>query len=118
MLHRFHGLVASRCAGLAALSLALILVSAAPAAADEIVKLGADQAAIIFVVAVGLPSDDSDTYWQIASGLWMLDHGELLRHDVFSSTLNGAHLGIGDWLGRRFCGCGRAVVAHHSPSIR
>jgi hypothetical protein len=57
-------------------------------------------AAAVFVVAVGLPSTDSDTYWQIASGLWMLDHGQLLRNDVFSSTVFGAHLGIGDWLGQ------------------
>jgi hypothetical protein len=55
-------------------------------------------ASAVFIVAVGLPSTDSDTYWQLASGRWMLEHGELLRHDVFSSTVSGARLGIGEWL--------------------
>ena len=57
-------------------------------------------ASAVFIVAVGLPSTDSDTYWQLASGRWMLDHGQLLRHDVFSATIPGASLGIGEWLGQ------------------
>src|SRR2546430_11884474 len=55
-------------------------------------------ASAVFIAAVGLPSTDSDTYWQLASGRWMLDHGELLRRDVFSATITGAPLGIGEWL--------------------
>src|SRR2546430_13817824 len=57
-------------------------------------------ASAVFIAAVGLPSTDSDTYWQLASGRWMLDHGELLRRDVFSATITGAPLGIGEWLGQ------------------
>src|SRR2546430_17175604 len=55
-------------------------------------------ASAVFIAAVGLPSTDSDTYWQLASGRWMLDHGELLRRDVFSATITGAPLGIGEGL--------------------
>ena len=56
-------------------------------------------ASAVFIVAVGLPSADPDTYWQVAMGRWMLDHRELLHQDVFSSTVPGAHFGIGEWLG-------------------
>ena len=55
-------------------------------------------ASAVFIVAVGLPSTDSDTYWQLATGRWMLDHREFLRQDIFSSTVAGVHFGIGEWL--------------------
>jgi hypothetical protein len=57
-------------------------------------------ASAVFIVAVGLPSTDSDTYWQLATGRWILDHREFLRQDIFSSTVAGAHFGIGEWLGQ------------------
>lgn len=57
-------------------------------------------ASAVFSIAVGLPSTDSDTYWQLAMGRWMLDHRELLRQDIFSSTVAGAQFGIGEWLGQ------------------
>lgn len=57
-------------------------------------------AASAFMIAVGLPSSDSDTYWQLATGQWMLDHREFLRQDIFSSTVAGTHFGIGEWLGQ------------------
>ncbi len=57
-------------------------------------------ASAVFIIAVGLPSTDSDTYWQLASGQWMLDHREFLRQDIFSSTVAGTHFGIGEWLGQ------------------
>ena len=57
-------------------------------------------ASAVFIIAVGLPSTDSDTYWQLATGRWMLDHREFLRQDIFSSTVAGAHFGIGEWLGQ------------------
>ena len=34
--------------------------------------------------------NDSDTYWHILSGSWMLDHHVVLRGDVFSYTATGA----------------------------
>jgi hypothetical protein len=57
-------------------------------------------ASAVFILAVGLPSTDSDTYWHLATGRWMLEHGELLREDIFSSTVAGTRFGIGEWLGQ------------------
>ena len=57
-------------------------------------------ASAVFIIAVGLPSTDSDTYWHLAMGRWMLDHREFLRQDIFSSTVAGTHFGIGEWLGQ------------------
>jgi hypothetical protein len=73
-------------------------------------------ASAVFILAVGLPSTDSDTYWQLATGRWMLDHRELLHQDIFSSTVNGTRFGIGEWLGQlafaaAFNGAGWAGVA-------
>src|SRR5690349_9108939 len=38
-------------------------------------------------------------YWHLASGKWMLDHGAILRNDVFSSTVTGQPYSVGEWLG-------------------
>jgi len=57
-------------------------------------------ASAVFIIAVGLPSTDSDTYWQLAMGQWMLDHHAFLRQDIFSSTVAGMHFGVGEWLGQ------------------
>ena len=57
-------------------------------------------AAAAFAIAVSLPSGDPDTYWHLASGKWMVEHGQLLRADVFSSTVNGAPYSVGEWLGQ------------------
>ena len=56
-------------------------------------------AAAAFIVASGLPSGDSDTYWHLATARWSVDHGTLLRNDVFSSTVAGHPYGVGEWLG-------------------
>ena len=56
-------------------------------------------AAAAFAIAVALPGGDPDTYWHLASGKWMVEHGQLLRIDVFSSTANGAPYSVGEWLG-------------------
>ena len=57
-------------------------------------------ASAIFAIAVAIPAHDADAYWQLATGRWMPAHGELLRQDVFSSTVAGAHLFTGEWLGQ------------------
>jgi hypothetical protein len=57
-------------------------------------------ASAVFIIAVGLPSTDSDTYWHLATGQWILDHREFLRQDIYSSTVAGTHFGIGEWLGQ------------------
>ena len=56
-------------------------------------------AAAGFTLAVGLPSGDPDTYWHLASGQWMLDHHQILRADIFSSTVSGRPYSVGEWLG-------------------
>ena len=57
-------------------------------------------AAAAFAIAVSLPAGDPDTYWHLASAKWMVEHGQLLRADVFSSTVNGAPYSVGEWLGQ------------------
>lgn len=57
-------------------------------------------AAAAFIVAVGLPSSDPDMWWHLATGRWMIEHGELLRVDIFSSTATGRPYAVGEWLGQ------------------
>ena len=57
-------------------------------------------AAAAFIVAVGLPSSDPDMWWHLASGRWMLEHGEPLRVEIFSSTAAGRPYAVGEWLGQ------------------
>jgi hypothetical protein len=56
-------------------------------------------AAAGFTLAVGYPTGDPDTYWHLASGQWMLDHHQILRADIFSSTVSGQPYSVGEWLG-------------------
>ena len=57
-------------------------------------------AAAAFAIAVSLPGGDPDTYWHLASAKWMVEHGQLLRTDMFSSTVNGTPYSVGEWLGQ------------------
>ncbi len=56
-------------------------------------------AACAFILAVGLPSADPDTYWHLASGRWMVEHHAILDRDLFSSTAPGQPYSVGEWLG-------------------
>ncbi|MDE3102148.1 MAG: hypothetical protein KGJ98_07915 [Chloroflexota bacterium] len=56
-------------------------------------------AAAAFALAVGLPAGDPDTWWHLASGRWMLEHRDVLRVDIFSSTATGEPYALGEWLG-------------------
>ena len=42
--------------------------------------------------------NDPDTYWHIAAGQWILDHGRVPRADVFSHTRAGAPWVPHEWL--------------------
>ena len=42
--------------------------------------------------------NDSDTYWQIAVGQWILDHGALPRLDTYSFTKAGEAWTSSSWL--------------------
>jgi hypothetical protein len=56
-------------------------------------------AAVAFALAVTVPLVDPDMYWHLASGQWMLDHRQILRSDVFTSTVAGQPYSVGEWLG-------------------
>ena len=42
--------------------------------------------------------NDGDTFWHLAAGQWMLDHGQVLRTDVFSHTAAGRSWNTHEWL--------------------
>lgn len=48
--------------------------------------------AILFVSIFAMAARvqvDTDTWWHLASGRWMVEHGEILKHDPFSHTMPG-----------------------------
>jgi hypothetical protein len=48
--------------------------------------------AILFVAIFAMAARvqvDTDTWWHLASGQWMVEHGQVLRHDPFSHTMLG-----------------------------
>src|SRR6201996_6677147 len=53
-----------------------------------------------FALAAFAPGllNDSDTYWHITAGQWMLSHHALLRADVFSYTAANAPWHTQEWL--------------------
>ncbi|HEV8228660.1 MAG TPA: hypothetical protein VGQ86_01790 [Candidatus Limnocylindria bacterium] len=57
-------------------------------------------ATVAALLAVTAAPADSDLFWHLASGDWMLDHGRLLDHDVYSYTRTGAPYSVGQWLGQ------------------
>ena len=38
-------------------------------------------------------------FWHLATAKWTVEHGALLRQDVFSSTVPGQPYAVGEWLG-------------------
>lgn len=59
--------------------------------------LGVGLYAFLLFVSSGL-LNDSDTYWQIAVGQWILDHGALPRVDVYSFSMPGESWISSSWL--------------------
>ena len=62
-------------------------------------------AAIVFAslaaaMALLQAPSDSDMFWQLASGDWTLDHGQILDRDLWSFTANGTQYSVGAWLGQ------------------
>jgi hypothetical protein len=45
---------------------------------------------------------DADTYWHIATGRWILAHGAVPHHDVFSFSMPGAPWTSPEWLAEIF----------------
>jgi hypothetical protein len=51
------------------------------------------------IVAMAIrPSIDTDTWWHLRAGEWILDHRQILRQDVFSLTMTGAAWAYPGWL--------------------
>jgi hypothetical protein len=66
---------------------------------------GTTLAAVVFAslaaaMALLQAPSDSDMFWHLASGDWMLDHGQILGRDVWSFTANGTQYSVGEWLGQ------------------
>ena len=53
---------------------------------------------VLLVVNGSLLLNDSDTYWQIAVGQWILDHGALPQADIYSFTRPGEPWTSSSWL--------------------
>ncbi len=46
--------------------------------------------AILFIAIFAMAARvqvDTDTWWHLASGRWMIEHGQVLKHDPFSHTM-------------------------------
>lgn len=43
-------------------------------------------------------SADTDTWWHLAAGRWMVEHGQILQQDVFSQTMQGEPWANPGWL--------------------
>ena len=59
--------------------------------------LGAGVYVLLLIIGSGLLGD-SDTYWQIAVGQWILDHATLPRVDIYSFTRAGEPWISSSWL--------------------
>ncbi|MDQ2951827.1 MAG: hypothetical protein M3R54_06150, partial [Chloroflexota bacterium] len=55
--------------------------------------------AIAASLAVLQSPNDSDLFWHLSTGEWILDHGQLLDHDIWSYTRDGTAYSVGSWLG-------------------
>jgi hypothetical protein len=57
-------------------------------------------ASIFAAAASRFPVYDSDLFWHLATGQWMVEHGTLARLDTFSWTINGEPVPQHQWLGQ------------------
>jgi len=57
-------------------------------------------ALLVFCIVAFAPQvlNDGDTFWHLAAGQWMLDHGQVVRTDVFSHTAAGRPWVAHEWL--------------------
>jgi len=53
---------------------------------------------VILLINGSLMLNDSDTYWQILTGQWILDHGAMPRSDIYSFTKFGTYWTSSSWL--------------------
>jgi hypothetical protein len=53
---------------------------------------------VVLMINAGVLLSDSDTYWQTATGQWIIDHGALPRSDSYSFTKSGDYWISSSWL--------------------
>lgn len=56
-------------------------------------------AALVGTLAASVAANDPDMFWHLTSGAWMLDHGQILGRDIYSTTMAGAPYSVGQSLG-------------------
>jgi hypothetical protein len=61
--------------------------------------------------------NDSDTYWQIAVGRWILDHGALPRVDVYSFSMPGEAWISSSWLAQVLYAAGYNMAGWAGPVV-
>jgi len=57
--------------------------------------------AVIALLAI-YPASDADTFWHLANGRWMVEHGAIVRREVFSYTAPGVPFENSYWLAQLF----------------
>jgi len=65
---------------------------------SAIVQVGAALVALAVVLFAPQVLNDGDTYWHLATGQWMLDHGRVPHEDVFSFPHAGQPWVTHEWL--------------------
>ena len=77
----------------------------ARAAAPAVRTWGLSWPLIVCIVTIalvacqpGLVLRDADTYWHLAAGRWMLEHGSVPTLDAFSHSMPGAPWTAFEWL--------------------
>ena len=67
---------------------------------SRLMPIQAGAALIAFAVMLFAPQvlSDPDTYWHLAAGEWMIAHGRVLHHDVFSFSHAGQPWQTHEWL--------------------
>jgi len=56
-------------------------------------------AALVGTLAASVAANDPDMFWHLTSGAWMLDHGQILDRDIYSTTVAGTPYSVGQSLG-------------------
>lgn len=62
-------------------------------------------AAFLLALSSGAIRLDADTYWQVVTGHWIVTHGYVPTHDIFSFTRHGARWIAQEWGAELLAGC-------------
>ena len=78
--------------------------------------LGASLYVLLLINSTGL-LNDSDTYWQIAVGRWILDHGAMPRVDIYSFSMQGEAWISSSWLAQVIFAASYSVAGWTGPVV-